>query len=91
MSPMQAVPPVLLERVCDAEKSKMEAGEHMRYTAELIQQHGEQFMLTHKHYPGCGTRFQWYGVFNCFCPECGRAYNIRIEDYKAGLYTPQKE
>ena len=53
---MNAIPPVLLERTCDATRSTMSAEDIMRYSAELVQQHGEAFMLAHPYYPGCGTR-----------------------------------
>lgn len=86
---MNAIPPVLLERTCDATRSTMSAEDIMRYSAELVQQHGEAFMLAHPYYPGCGTRFQWYGIGNAFCPECGRTYQTLMEHYKAGLYTPK--
>jgi hypothetical protein len=86
---MNAVPPVLLERTCDAARSGMTAEEIMRYSAELVTQHGEAFMLAHPYYPGCGTRFQWYGLGNCNCPECGRTYMVSMERYKAGLYAPK--
>lgn len=81
-----AIAPVLLERTCDATRSDMEAGEAIRFAAELTQQQGEMFMLARPYYPGCGTRFQWYWGMNCTCPECGRRYDIRMENFKAGKY-----
>jgi hypothetical protein len=86
---MPAVPPVLLERLCDAGRSTMDASEAVKYAAELTQQHGEAFMLAHPYYPGCGTIFQWYWGMNCCCPECAHMYLIEMRDMKAGLYTPK--
>ena len=83
---MKAVAPVLLERLCDAERTNMEASDAVKYSAELAQQHGEQFMLAHPYYPGCGIRFQWYWGMNCCCPECGRTYLVKLEDIKAGRF-----
>ena len=85
-----AVAPVLLERLCDAGRSGMEAGEILKWTAELCQQHGEVFMLQHPYFPGCGTRFQWYYGGNAYCPECGRAYTVPFEDYKAGKFKVEE-
>ena len=86
---MPAVPPVLLERLCDAGRSKMEASDILKYAVELVQQHGEAFMLAHPYFPGCGTDFQWYFGSGCHCPECGRQYIVDMQEYKAGKYTPK--
>jgi len=86
---MSAIPPVLLERTCDGGKSSMDASEIVMYAADLVKQHGEAFMLAHPYFPGCGTRFQWYGLGNCYCPECGRNYMVLMNDVKAGKYAPE--
>lgn len=83
----KSVPPVLLERICDAERSKMSAEEIVNKGAELGQTHGEMFMLEHPYFPGCGIRFQWYFGSGCQCPECGRLYQVLMEDLKAGKYA----
>jgi hypothetical protein len=83
--------PKLLERTCDAGKSNMEAGELLKYTVSLVEQHGEKFMLSNPHFPGCGTRFQWFWGMNCCCPECGRTYISKIDDLKSGKYQIQGE
>jgi hypothetical protein len=84
---MKAVPPVLLERVCDAGRSSMTAEEILRQSAEVAQQRGEAFMLAHPYFPGCGTRFQWYLGSGSQCPECGLLYVTDINDYKSGKYA----
>ena len=84
-----ATPPVLCERLCDGGKTNMEAGELLKYTNELVRQYGEAFMLQHKHFPGCGTLFQWYFGSNCWCPECGHLYQVIFTDLKNGKYTPK--
>jgi hypothetical protein len=85
---MKIYPPILLERVCDAGRSGMTAEEILLYSAELNQRYGESFMLSHPYAPGCGIRFQWYFGMIAHCPECGRAYETRMEDFKAGKYNP---
>lgn len=85
-----AVAPVLLERLCDAGRTGMEAGDILKWTAELTQQHGEAFMLAHPYFPGCGTRFQWYWGMNCSCPECGTIYSISFTDYKTGKFKVEE-
>jgi len=65
----------------------MDASDAVIYTAELAKQHGEAFMLAHPYFPGCGTEFQWYFSGNCWCPECGRAYTVMMQDVKAGKYS----
>jgi hypothetical protein len=87
---MKAVPPLLCERLCDAAKSDMEAGELLKYTVSLVEQHGEAFMLQHPYFPGCGTRFQWYWGMNCECPECGRRYEVFLDKMKEGKYSVQE-
>jgi hypothetical protein len=84
---MSAIPPVLLERTCDGGKSSMDASQIVMYAADLVKQHGEAFMLSHPYFPGCGTRFQWYGLGNCYCPECGRQYQVMMQDVKSGVYA----
>jgi hypothetical protein len=69
----------------------MEAGEALKYAAELVAQNGEAFMLQHPYFPGCGTRFQWYWGSNACCPECGRAYVVLIDKFKTGQYKPTGE
>ena len=86
---MSAIPPVLLERTCDGGKSSMDASQIVMYAADLVKQHGESFMLSHPYFPGCGTRFQWYLGMICMCPECGRLYQVMMNDVKAGKYAPE--
>ena len=84
----EVIPPLLLERRCDGGREYWTAEEIMIRTAEYCQQYGEAFVLAHPYMPGCGARFQWYG-FNCNCPRCARAYEVRWEDVKAGKYNPK--
>lgn len=71
----RAVGPVLLERVCDGERSKFtpEEWKHLDSTYP-------------NHFRGCGTRFRWYWGCQCFCPECGWQYLYTIEQMRAKQY-----
>ena len=62
------------------------AEEIVKQTAENTQKYGEQFMLEHPYFPGCGIRFQWYFGMRPQCPSCGREYLVIMEDFKAGKY-----
>lgn len=68
----------------------MDATAIIYFCADMVNKNGEAFMLAHPYFPGCGVRFQWYGLGGCFCPECGRQYQVTMEDYRAGKYTPEK-
>jgi anaerobic selenocysteine-containing dehydrogenase len=63
------VGPILLERVCDHEKSRMSEEEWM-------------YTKAHSNYLGCGTRFRWYLGMSCICPNCGWTYIYTHEDLK---------
>ena len=67
------VGPVMLERVCDREKSKYSAEEWQ----EIVKLRG---------FTGCGTRFRWYLGVPCMCPHCGWMYQYTHEDLKKKLY-----
>jgi hypothetical protein len=72
----ETVGPILLERVCDFNKSS--------YTAEGIRE------MEAARYPGwtwgCGTKFQWYFGSMCVCPNCGYHYLLTLEMLKSGKY-----
>lgn len=71
----KAVGPILLEHVCDGDKS--------RYTPEEIQEMGKDYPGRHW---GCGTRFRWYLGVPPVCPNCGWRYLLSLEDLKNGTY-----
>lgn len=67
--------PILLERVCDHEKSRMSAAEWKEFAAQ---------------YPGhlgCGTRFRWYWGLVCICPNCGWTYLYTLNDLKNKVFV----
>ena len=84
---MPVVPPLLLQRICDAGRTAMDASEVVIWAADLAKQHGEAFMLAHPYYPGCGTEFQFYFGSGCRCPECGKAYEVRMDHVREGRYA----
>lgn len=81
-----AIGPILLERVCDGGRSEMAAEDIKKWEMDLQELHGD-VLKHHPHFPGCGTKFQWYfGSYGC-CPNCGRAYLMTLEMLKSNKYN----
>ena len=75
MPPGTYVGPVLLERVCDAERPTITVEEMQ----ERLQGSPWRF--------GCGTRFRWYLHATCVCPGCGHTYQYTHEMLAAKKYV----
>jgi hypothetical protein len=86
--PTKAVSPILLERICDADRHKMTAEEIENFDALITECHGPDALRLYPLWPGCGTKFQWYfGGGYPYCPNCGRAYQMTLEMLKSGKYN----
>jgi hypothetical protein len=73
----EVVAPILLERRCDGGQADMPPQEW----ASLIAQRLNGRVDTGIGF-WCGTRFQWWWGSGCWCPGCGRAYDVNFEMLK---------